>query len=182
MDFPPANPLPISDEIEIEQAEYQIPVVDLIDLEDAAVVDQINPGADAALVRTWKASWLRDHDWLRFDGKKCWCEPCKLFPYMASKKSQLNKKEGYCGEPKSGFKYDAIINHYLRKGTKELVEEHSACYRKWIKIQSRDDEATKDIKSPKTDLMDVYVQQGLEEKLLQLGRIANTAHFGLKKI
>ena len=40
----------------------------------------------------------------------------------------------------------------------------------------------KKISKVKHGLLDASVQQGLEEKLLQLGRIANTAHFVAQKV
>jgi len=96
--------------------------------------------------RGWNSAWLRSHDWLRFDGTKAWCEPCQKFPLMASKKSALNLKEGYTGEAKGGFKYDAIRNHYLRKGSTELVKEHLNCHNQWKRARQMEESKREETK------------------------------------
>ena len=131
--------------------------------------------------RGWNSAWLRSHDWLRFDGTKAWCEPCRKFPLMASKKSALNLKEGYTGEAKGGFKYDAIRNHYLRKGSTELVKEHLNCHNQWKRARQMEESKREETKKSSDQVLDVFIQQGLQQKLQQVTRLCNTAHCVAKK-
>ena len=146
-------------------------------------MDSNSTQANTTLVspRTWKSSWLDSHDWLRFDGEKAWCEPCRMFPSVASKKSALSCRDKYTGEAKSGFKYDPIRNHYLRKGSIMKVPEHEAAYSMWKRVLNKGDDVKPSTKDKPQLLLDGFIEQGLQEQIAQISKLSNTAHCLAKK-
>jgi Domain of unknown function (DUF4371) len=123
--------------------------------------------------RSWKDSWLKQHDWLRFDGTSCWCEPCRQFPMFANKTSILNSPEGYRGETLGGFRYDPIKNHYISKRTKTPNAEHLAAVKEWEQMKSRGGTCSQ--------TLDSFVNEGNREKIQQVSYLVHTAHLIAKR-
>ena len=79
-------------------------------------------------------------------GPKLGVSLAENFRSWQAKKSALNLKEGYTGEAKGGFKYDAIRNHYLRKGSTELVKEHPNCHNQWKRARQMEESKREETK------------------------------------
>jgi hypothetical protein len=135
--------------------------------------------SDAAesAARTFRKDWLKKHDWLKFDGVTCWCEPCRLYPMYANKKSVLNTNGGYRGEGAGGFRYDPIKLHMYNKRTKEINADHAAAVKQWN--FQKEQEAGKIPAEIGQQTLVKFVEAGFQEQVQRISKLVNTAHLVL---